>query len=78
MTVLAHLSDLHLDGSATRASRASRVVPYLCGLPGAVDAVIITGDVTENGTAQDDSVSLLFHTYIAGTFTTHVRTILIR
>lgn len=53
MTILAHLSDLHLDGTATRASRASRVVSYLCGLPGAVDAAIITGDVTENGTAEE-------------------------
>ncbi|GIJ26348.1 3',5'-cyclic adenosine monophosphate phosphodiesterase CpdA [Micromonospora qiuiae] len=53
MTVLAHLSDLHLDGGATRAARAARAVRYLCALPGHLDAVLITGDLTENGAAAE-------------------------
>ncbi|NJP32580.1 phosphodiesterase [Micromonospora thermarum] len=53
MTVLAHFSDLHLDGSPERADRAGRVVSYLCALPGALDAVVITGDLAENGTAEE-------------------------
>ncbi|MGL4175040.1 MAG: metallophosphoesterase [Dermatophilaceae bacterium] len=53
VTALIHLSDLHLDGSAERADRAGRVVSYLCDLPGTLDAVVITGDLTESGTAEE-------------------------
>ncbi|MDM4721536.1 metallophosphoesterase [Micromonospora sp. WMMA1363] len=53
MTVLAHLSDLHLDGSPERAGRARRVVSYLCDLAGPLDAVVITGDLADSGTAAE-------------------------
>ncbi len=53
MTVVAHLSDLHLDGSADRGARARRVVSYLGGLPGSLDAVLVTGDLAQHGTAPE-------------------------
>ncbi|GAB3575395.1 metallophosphoesterase [Amycolatopsis endophytica] len=49
MTVLAHLSDLHLDGGERNAARAARVVRYLAGLPLPVDAVLVTGDLADHG-----------------------------
>ncbi|WP_432129437.1 metallophosphoesterase [Streptomyces sp. bgisy082] len=53
MTVLAHLSDLHLDGTAGSAERARRAVARITGLPGTVDAVLITGDIAERGTEEE-------------------------
>ncbi|MFI5779552.1 metallophosphoesterase [Nocardia sp. NPDC051570] len=53
MFVLAHLSDLHLDGSIRNASRAERALRHLADLPRAADAVLITGDITEAGDPQD-------------------------
>ncbi|MFF8291606.1 phosphodiesterase [Streptomyces sp. NPDC016309] len=53
MTVLAHLSDLHLDGTEESAERTRRAVAHLTGLPGRVDAVLITGDITEHGTEAE-------------------------
>jgi len=50
---LAHLSDVHVDGSARNEGRAARVVDYLAGLPGRVDAVLVTGDLTEQGRPED-------------------------
>ncbi|GHF24946.1 hypothetical protein GCM10017786_68840 [Amycolatopsis deserti] len=49
MTVLAHLSDLHLDGGSRNADRAARVVRHLRDLPRPVDAVLVTGDLTDHG-----------------------------
>ncbi|KUN99364.1 phosphodiesterase [Streptomyces caeruleatus] len=53
MTVLAHLSDLHLDGTARSAERTRRAVARLTALPGAVDAVLITGDIVDRGTVAE-------------------------
>ncbi|MEU1122624.1 phosphodiesterase [Streptomyces sp. NPDC005899] len=53
MTVLAHLSDLHLDGTEETAERTRRAVAHLTGLPGRVDAVLITGDIADRGTAEE-------------------------
>ncbi|MYX73831.1 phosphodiesterase [Streptomyces sp. SID3915] len=53
MTVLAHLSDPHLDGTEESAARAHRAVAHLAGLPGRVDAVLITGDIVDRGTAEE-------------------------
>jgi 3',5'-cyclic AMP phosphodiesterase CpdA len=49
MVVLAHISDLHLDGSERSAERATRVMQYLRGLPEPVDAVLVTGDIAHHG-----------------------------
>nr|WP_079083349.1 metallophosphoesterase [Streptomyces antibioticus] len=49
MLVLAHISDLHLDGSERATTRARRVRDHLWGLPGAVDALLVTGDIADHG-----------------------------
>ncbi|MFE7897966.1 phosphodiesterase [Streptomyces sp. NPDC057424] len=53
MTVLAHLSDLHLDGTPESAERTRRAVSHVTGLPGTVDAVLITGDIADRGTVAE-------------------------
>lgn len=53
MLVLAHLSDTHLDGGERNAERAARVMAYLNDLPGPLDAVLITGDITDHGLASE-------------------------
>jgi 3',5'-cyclic-AMP phosphodiesterase len=47
--VVAHLSDTHFDGDARATGRARRVMDYLNGLPGPLDAVLVTGDVADHG-----------------------------
>ncbi|MFF4832946.1 metallophosphoesterase [Streptomyces sp. NPDC001315] len=49
MLVLAHISDLHLDGSTRATERAERVRDRLWGLPGQVDALLVTGDIADHG-----------------------------
>jgi 3',5'-cyclic-AMP phosphodiesterase len=46
---MAHVSDLHLDGSERNARRAERVMAYLNDLPGPIDAVLVTGDIADHG-----------------------------
>ncbi|HEU0025939.1 MAG TPA: metallophosphoesterase [Ktedonobacterales bacterium] len=53
MTLLAHVSDLHLDGSEHATSRARKVACYLNGLERRLDAVVITGDIAEHGLATE-------------------------
>jgi 3',5'-cyclic AMP phosphodiesterase CpdA len=47
--VLAHLSDTHLDGHDRSFARTRQVMDYLHSLPGRVDAIVVTGDITHNG-----------------------------
>ena len=49
MLVLAHLSDTHLDDTPESAARTARVLDHLNGLPQPVDAILITGDIADNG-----------------------------
>ncbi|MFE3388701.1 metallophosphoesterase [Streptomyces anulatus] len=49
MTLLAHISDLHLDGSERATRRATRVMDYLRALPHPVDALLVTGDIADHG-----------------------------
>ncbi|MFJ3668951.1 metallophosphoesterase [Streptomyces sp. NPDC090106] len=49
MLVLAHLSDLHLDGTERATERARRVREHLWALPGPVDALLVTGDIADHG-----------------------------
>ncbi|XVV07784.1 metallophosphoesterase [Actinosynnema sp. CA-248983] len=53
MTVIAHLSDTHFDGGPRAAGRARRVMDYLDGLPGRLDAVLVTGDVADHGLTSE-------------------------
>lgn len=47
MFVVAHLSDIHLDGRRRALDRTRRVMAYLRGLP--VDAILVTGDIADHG-----------------------------
>ncbi|WP_199811636.1 metallophosphoesterase [Streptomyces sp. NRRL S-340] len=49
MLVIAHISDLHLDGTARATERAVRVRDTLWELPGRVDALLVTGDIADHG-----------------------------
>ncbi len=49
MTVIAHLSDIHVDGSPARSGRLAAAMAYLTGLATPVDAVVITGDIADHG-----------------------------
>ncbi|WP_175407872.1 phosphodiesterase [Streptomyces sp. TRM64462] len=53
MTVLAHISDLHVDGGENSLRRVERTVAHLMGLRSGVDAVVVTGDVADHGTAEE-------------------------
>ncbi|UJW30757.1 phosphodiesterase [Saccharothrix sp. AJ9571] len=61
MIVLAHVSDLHLDGGPRSLDRAARVFAHLDGLPGELDAVLVTGDLADHGLAEEyEQVAKLF------------------
>ncbi|WP_431945029.1 metallophosphoesterase [Actinacidiphila sp. bgisy167] len=47
--LLAHISDLHLDGTERSSERADRVMAYLRGLPRQPDALLVTGDIADHG-----------------------------
>ena len=51
--LLAHISDLHLDGGARAATRASRVFDFLEAMAEPVDALLVTGDLTDHGTEAE-------------------------
>ncbi|AKA06967.1 metallophosphoesterase [Streptomyces noursei ZPM] len=52
-TVLAHLSDLHLDGGPRATERTRAVVAHLLDLPGTFDGVLVTGDLADHGTDDE-------------------------
>ncbi|MBB1256046.1 metallophosphoesterase [Streptomyces sp. OF3] len=45
----AQISDLHLDGGERARGRAARVMEHLRALPRPVDALLVTGDIADNG-----------------------------
>ncbi|WHM37297.1 metallophosphoesterase [Streptomyces sp. BPTC-684] len=47
--LLAHISDLHLEGGARAAERAARVVTYINAMSRRPDAVLVTGDIADHG-----------------------------
>lgn len=53
MIVLAHVSDPHFDGDPRNARRVDRVFGYLNSLPNPPDAILVTGDITDHGTAEE-------------------------
>jgi Icc protein len=57
MVLLAQINDLHIDGGEERTARAERVMGYLAALPRPVDAVLVTGDVTDHGEAAEYQVA---------------------
>jgi 3',5'-cyclic AMP phosphodiesterase CpdA len=53
MTVIAHVSDIHIDDGERSAARTRRVVRYLAGLRRLPDVVLITGDIADHGTEAE-------------------------
>lgn len=51
--LLAHISDLHLDGTDRVTERATRVVTYLNSLTRQPDAVLVTGDIADHGAPEE-------------------------
>jgi 3',5'-cyclic AMP phosphodiesterase CpdA len=51
--VVAHLSDLHLDGGPAASARARHVMAYLESLPADLEAVVVTGDLTADGRPEE-------------------------
>lgn len=51
--LLAHISDLHLDGTERATDRTARVVAYLNGLTRRPDAVLVTGDIADHGAPDE-------------------------
>jgi Icc protein len=51
--IIAHLSDLHLDGGQRAEDRVAAVMRYLGGLAEPVGAVVVTGDIADHGTAEE-------------------------
>lgn len=49
MVLLAQISDLHFDGTERTTARVAKVMDYLKALPTPVDAVLVTGDITDTG-----------------------------
>ncbi|MEU8530190.1 MULTISPECIES: metallophosphoesterase [Streptomyces] len=48
MIVIAHVSDIHVDEEERSAARTRAVMEYLEGLPYALDAVLVTGDIADH------------------------------
>ncbi|MFF3209543.1 phosphodiesterase [Streptomyces sp. NPDC002886] len=53
MIVIAHLSDIHLDGGDRAAERTRAVMEYLEGLPYELDAVLVSGDIADHGRPEE-------------------------
>lgn len=49
MVLIAHLCDLHLDGTARAHERARRVIDHVRSLAPAPDLVLVSGDVADQG-----------------------------
>lgn len=49
MIVIAHLSDIHLDGSEEARLRLRRIRSYLAGFSRPVDVILVTGDLADHG-----------------------------
>jgi 3',5'-cyclic AMP phosphodiesterase CpdA len=58
---IAHISDLHVDGSRHKHERAAQVIGYIAQLPSPPDVVVLTGDLADTGTpAEYDELRELF------------------
>lgn len=53
MFVIAHLSDIHLDGTEEAAGRVRRVTDYVRRLTRPADVVLVTGDLADHGLPEE-------------------------
>lgn len=56
MITFAHISDLHIDLGERATERARRLIGALRRMPG-LDAVLVTGDIADHGTAEEYAVA---------------------
>ncbi|MFI2733939.1 metallophosphoesterase [Streptomyces sp. NPDC018711] len=57
MIVIAHVSDVHIDGEQRSQDRTRAVLRYLEELPYDLAAVLVTGDVADHGTPDEYAVA---------------------
>ncbi|MEU3167077.1 phosphodiesterase [Streptosporangium sp. NPDC006930] len=57
MLILAHVSDVHIDGSPRSIDRTRSVMRHLENLPGPLDAVVVTGDIADNGLIEEYEIA---------------------
>lgn len=53
MITVAQVSDIHVGSGDRNEARARRLFAHLADLPRPVDAVVITGDITDHGAAEE-------------------------
>ena len=53
MTLIAHISDLHIDAQPRSLDRARAAMDYLECLPVDLDAVVVTGDIADHGLTEE-------------------------
>jgi 3',5'-cyclic-AMP phosphodiesterase len=51
--VIAHVSDVHFDGSDRNIERSARVMEHINALRQPVDVVLVTGDIADHGRASE-------------------------
>jgi 3',5'-cyclic-AMP phosphodiesterase len=56
MFVIAHVSDIHIDGTDLATERTVRVMTYLRAVSDHLDAILITGDLADNGAEPEYEV----------------------
>ena len=70
MITLAQVSDIHVGSGDRNEARAQRLFAHLAGLPRPVDAVVITGDITDHGAPEEyEKVRALIETLPYPVFT---------
>ncbi|GAA4207813.1 metallophosphoesterase [Streptosporangium oxazolinicum] len=57
MLILAHVSDVHIDGSPRSIDRTRSVMRHLENLSGPLDAVVVTGDIADNGLIEEYEIA---------------------
>ncbi|GAA1876821.1 Calcineurin-like phosphoesterase [Williamsia serinedens] len=55
VTVIAHISDLHVTGDAARRSRICAVVDHVNARADGIDVLVVTGDITDDGTPAQNT-----------------------
>jgi 3',5'-cyclic AMP phosphodiesterase CpdA len=71
VSLLGHISDLHVDGTPRAAERVKRAVDHLRAMATPPDALLVTGDIAD----LDAPVGIALHMVEDRQITTHFRTI---
>jgi 3',5'-cyclic AMP phosphodiesterase CpdA len=55
VTVIAHISDLHVTGDPARRARICAVIDHVNARSAGIDVLVVTGDITDDGTAAQNA-----------------------